>query len=472
VIADDICGLSLGAARDAIAARELSALEVTEAAIGQAERFDSEFGLFITPDYERALEAAKAADGRGAVGDLPRLHGVPITIKDNIDTAGLRTTAGARVHADRVPAEDATVVSRLLAAGAISLGKTNMHEMALGGTSDNPHYGPVHNPWAPGFIPGGSSGGSAAAVSLQVGYASLGTDSGGSVRMPAHFCGQVGLKQTHGAVSLKGCMPTGTGHTDHIGVHARSVADAREVFSVMAGYDPLDAHSSSRPLVPFERAVDPAALRIGVPREYFWDNLDPEVDSVCRAALLAMERQGASLVDVPFATGALLPLARAAGMAEGFIYHEPYLKSRLLDYGEDIRYRLLAGEFVLAHDYIRAMRVRRLVQEEMARLLATIDVLAMPTVPVPAFPIPSLSGGAGTPPNVMVMLQNTMVFNQTGHPAISIPAGHTAAGLPVGLMLAATAFHDYRLLAAAEAFEAVLGVTVVPPILRKTEVAA
>jgi aspartyl-tRNA(Asn)/glutamyl-tRNA(Gln) amidotransferase subunit A len=289
--------------------------------------------------------------------------------------------------------------------------------------------------------------------------------------MPAHYCGQVGLKQTHGSVSLKGCMPTGTGHTDHIGVHARNVGDAREMLAVMAGYDPLDAHSSSKPLVPFEGPVEPHTLCIGVPRDYFWDNIDPGVDAVCRAALLAMERAGATLVEVPVTTAGLIPLARAAGMAEGFVYHQPYLEARPQDYGADIRYRLMAGEFVLAHDYIRAMRVRRLVQQDMTALLDTVDVLAVPTVPVPAFPIPSLSPEAA-PPDVMVTIQNTMVFNQTGHPAISIPAGFTPAGLPVGLMLAATAFDDYRLLATAEAFEQVLAVPVVPPILQRAEVGA
>jgi aspartyl-tRNA(Asn)/glutamyl-tRNA(Gln) amidotransferase subunit A len=400
------------------------------------------------------------------------LHGVPITIKDNIDTAGVRTTAGALVHVDRVPEADAAVVARLKAAGPISLGKTNMHEMALGGTSDNPHFGPVRNPWAPDLIPGGSSGGSAAAVSLRIGYASLGTDSGGSVRMPAHFCGQVGLKQTHGSVSLRGCMPTGTGHTDHIGVHARCVADARAMFDVMHGHDPADPHSSPHGLAPYDPLNSLEAVRVGIPETYFWEMLDPAVEAVCRTAVATMEAAGATLVPVSLESAPWIPLLRAAGMAESFIYHEPYLRERPEAYGADIRPRLLAGQFVLAHDYVRAMRVRRIVTEEVSRLLAGVDVLAMPAVPLTAYPIPSLAGGAGAPADPMRMLRNTMVFNQTGHPAVSIPAGLTPPGLPVGLQLAAAAFEDYRLLAIAEACEAVLAFDPTPPLLRVTEVAA
>jgi len=233
----DMRALSLVQVRDAIAAGELTSESVTAACIEQAHRFDSEYALFITLTAEEALVEARRADAARASGKpLGPLHGVPITLKDNLDTAGVRTTAGAKVFHDRVPTTDATVVAKLKAAGAISLGKTNMHEMALGGTSTNPHYGAVRNPWDATRIPGGSSGGAAAAQSFQMGYAGLGTDSGGSVRMPASLCGLVGLKQTHGLVSLAGCVPTGTWSTDHIGPITRSVPDAALMLSVVAAF--------------------------------------------------------------------------------------------------------------------------------------------------------------------------------------------------------------------------------------------
>jgi aspartyl-tRNA(Asn)/glutamyl-tRNA(Gln) amidotransferase subunit A len=223
---------------------------------------------------------------------------------------------------------------------------------------------------------------------------------------------------------------------------------------------------------PIEGTVEVAGLRIGIPETYFWEALDPGVETVCRRALASLEGAGASLVPVTFETAPVIKLTRAAGMAEAFVYHEPYLREHPEAYGDDIRPRLLAGQFVLAHDYVRAMRVRRMVAEEMTRVLSVVDVLAMPTVPVPAYPIPSLWGGAGMPRDPMLALRNTMVFNQTGHPAISLPAGLTEAGLPVGLQLAASSFDDFRLLAVAEAVEAVLAFSPVPPVLTEAGVPA
>ena len=234
----ELRALTLIQARDAFAAGEVTSEALVNAAVDQARQYAAEYALFITPTFDQALAAAHEADRLRTAGlPLGPLQGVPITIKDNIDTAGVRTTGGARVFADRVPTEDATVVTKLTAAGAISLGKTNMHEMALGGTTTNVHYGAARNPWDASRIPGGSSGGAAAAQSLQIGYAALGTDSGGSVRMPAAICGLVGLKQSHGLVSLRGCMPTGTWTNDHIGPLTRTVADAGLMLSLMQGYD-------------------------------------------------------------------------------------------------------------------------------------------------------------------------------------------------------------------------------------------
>lgn len=469
---DKIRALTLRQARNAIAAGDLSAVEATEAALEQAARFDSDYALFITLTPELALEQARAADAARAAGTvIGPLHGVPITVKDNIDTAGIATTAGARIFAERVPREDATVVARLKQAGAVIVGKTNLHEMAMGGTSNNPHYGAVRNPWNHACVAGGSSGGAAAAQALRIGYAALGTDSGGSVRIPAALCGVVGLKQTHGLVSLTGCVPTGTWSTDHIGPLTTSVDDAAIMLGVMQGYDPRDPDSVDRQPAPCTLDAGLRGVRVGVPENYFWEPIDSDVARLCGDVIAAMEQAGAEIVPVTLASLELLPLARVAMLAEAFLFHEPYLREHYDQYGADIRDRLLAGQYVLAHDYIRALRARRIVTDEISGLFARIDVLATPTVPVPAPPVGAESISANgttvpvTGPNGAILVRNTMPANQAGVPAISLPAGCTASGLPVGFQLVADAFEDHKLLAIAGRVEQLISFTAAPPVL-------
>ncbi len=466
----EIRALSLVSVRDAIAAGEVTAEAVVLAAIEQAGRFKTSHGLFVTYTPARALADAAAADQARAAGKpLGPLHGVPITMKDNIDVAGVRTTAGSHVLGDRVPSEDATVVAKLKAAGAIvTLGQTNMHEMAAGGTSNNPHYGAVRNPWAPGHVPGGSSGGAAACVSLLVGHAALGTDAAGSVRMPACLCGVVGLKQTHGLASLKGIVAAGNWSVDHIGPFTRTVADARLMLDVMQGFDPADPESN--PTAPFP-APFPATLkglRVGLPSNYFWEGLDSEVEKACLGVVDILRAEGAELVPLSFEQIGLLALARPAAGVDGFVFHEPYLKDHADWYGEDIRYRYLAAQYVLATDYVRALRARRLVVEELTAKFATVDVVVMPTMPHPAALI---APPPGVPQNTQAQMQNTMPFNQSGLPAISIPAGLTAAGLPIGFQIVASPFQDYKVLGVAAALEAIIGFNVTPPVLREAVVA-
>ena len=469
----ELRALTLILVRDAFAAGEVTSEAVTRAAIEQAERFDRDYALFITFMPDEALEAARAADQARAAGKpIGPLPGVPLSVKDNIDTAGIRTTGGAKIFRDRVPTEDATVVAKLKAAGASSLGKTNMHEMAMGGTSTNPHYGAVRNPWAPDRIPGGSSGGAAAAQSLQIGYAALGTDSGGSVRMPASLCGLVGLKQSHGLVSLAGCMPTGTWSTDHIGPLTRTVADASLMLSIMQGFDPRDSDSANRAPEPSKTYQTLEGITVGLPEKFFWEELDPEVERVCRHTVRVMQEFGARVLPVQVETIDLLQVSRLAMVAESFVYHEPYLRDHLEDYGEDIRYRILSGQYVLASDYVRATRVRRLFVEEMSRSLDSVDFLAMPTMPVPATPIGAkttmvdgkevaISGVGGS-----TLGRNTSPGNQAGVPAISIPVGLTESGLPIGFQLMAGAFQDLKLLEVARFMEGVIGFDTTPPVLK------
>jgi aspartyl-tRNA(Asn)/glutamyl-tRNA(Gln) amidotransferase subunit A len=473
-----IRALTLIEVSQAIASGELTSETVTAAAIEQAEHFKDEYALFITFTPEQAMEEAQAADRARAAGKLlGPLHGVPITIKDNIDTAGILTTAGAKVLKDRIPAEDATVVKKLKQAGAISLGKTNMHEMAYGGTSTNPHYGAVRNPWSPERIPGGSSGGAAACLALQIGYAALGTDAGGSVRMPASLCGQVGLKQTHGLVSLSGCVPTGSWSIDHIGPHTKTVADSALMLSLMQSYDPTDPDSALCQPEAYPVLASLNGLTVGIPENHFWENLDPQVESLCYQSVMKMQEAGAKLVSIKLETLALLAKAQVASLAESYVFHEPYITAHPEDYGEDIRYRILAGRYILATDYVRATRVRRLFIEEMSRTLDMVDVIAAPTLPIPAPPIGadsvtvkdqefSISGA-----NSWFLARNTSPANQAGVPAISIPAGLTGDGLPVGLQLMAGAFQDQKLLAIAAVVERLNAFDITPPILKMTEVA-
>lgn len=456
---DEVRRLSLIQVRDAIAAGEVTAEQATRAAIEQAERFKDSHALFVTYTPERALAGATAADKRRAAGEpLGPLHGVPITIKDNIDVAGVRTTAGSRVLADRVPSQDAAVVAKLKAAGAIvTLGQTNLHEMAMGGTSTNVHYGAVRNPWDPERIPGGSSGGAAACVSLRIGHAALGTDAGGSVRGPACLCGLVGLKQTHGLVSLRGIVAAGNWTVDHIGPLTRNVADARLLLEVLQGHDPSDPESSTRHAAPHPPLTDLQGLRVGVPETYFWEQLDGEVESVCRIAVGSMSDAGAEVVPLKLETIEHLEVARQATLAvDGLVFHEPYLTAHPEQYGEELRHRLMASQYVLATDYVRAQRVRRLWTEECSRVLRSVDILAMPARSAPAHRIgePSTSS------------RNTSPFNQAGVPAITIPAGLTSGGLPVGLQLVAPAFQDYKLLAVAEMVEGLLAFDTTPPVLK------
>jgi aspartyl-tRNA(Asn)/glutamyl-tRNA(Gln) amidotransferase subunit A len=451
-----VAELPLVEVRRVLADGELSAAEVTEAALSRAERF-AEHNLFITALPERAREAAAAADRAWADGGpLGPLHGVPITVKDNIDIAGLPTTAGSPVFADRIAAADAPVVSRLRAAGAVVLGKTNMHELALGGTSINPFYGTVPNPWQPEHIAGGSSGGSAAAVAFGVGYGSIGTDAAGSVRIPASCCGLVGLKPTHGLVPLRGVIPTGSEHIDHIGSLTRSVADARAMLELMAVADLHDPHSCQREAAPAPLREDLAGVRVGVPQGLFWDDLDPQVEAAARAVLHLMTGDGATMVAVPMDIGHLVPLLLYPVFVEAYVFHQPTLDAHPELYSPDLRHHLMAGHYVLAQDYIRALRARRLVIEAVRSAFNGVDVLVMPTLP--ELPLRIADAPAATAsPEIATMVRNTSVINQSGHPALSLPMGLSVEGLPMGFQIVGRAHNDHGLLAVAEAVERLLG---------------
>ncbi len=468
---EEIRALGLIEVRDRIAAGELTSVEVTEATLEQAERFGESHALFTTYAPELAREMAKAADAHQASGKpLGALHGVPIGVKDNVDIAGLPGSAATLVMKDRMPEQDATVVANLRAAGAVFFGKLNMHEMAMGGTSANAHYGAVRNPWNPVHHPGGSSGASAAAVSLQVCAAALGTDSAGSVRIPSMCCGVVGLKQSHGLVSLAGGMPTTTQHTDHIGPHTRSIADARLMLQVMAGYDPTDPNSTTHEAAPSEAVTSLAGLTVGVPEPYFWADLDPDIEARSREMVALMEQSGATIKTLSLDLTTTMIAARAAMSAEAYVYHEQMLAEHADLYSPDLRARILAGQYVLAQDYIRAIRARRMVIEAIRAAFEEVDVMVMPTLPIPPQQIDDLPGLGMTA--TMPLVRNTSPFNQSGTPAVTIPVGLTSGGLPIGFQIAAPAFEDYRMLAVAEFLEGQVAFDTTPPVLRGAAVTA
>src|SRR5262244_1296328 len=369
-----------------IKSRQVSPVELTEAALAQAERLQPSLSSFITILHDAARQQAREQEAALMRGEYRGpLHGIPIGIKDNIATANIRTTVGSKVLTDNIPAEDAEVVRRCKAAGAIIVGKENLEEFAAGATSNNPHYGAVHNPWKLDCVPGGSSGGSGANVAACVTFASLGTDLGGSVRLPANFCGVVGLKQTYGRVSQRGLLVTSF-NGDHIGPITRSVRDSALILQAIAGYDPLDPSTVPVPVPDFSALLgqELRGLKMGIPRNYYFDIIDPEVEAAVRQAITALEALGVEAREVALPTMQYAGALRIAGMADSVVTHEPYLKTHRHDYGPTVLYRTLAGQFVLGRDYSKALKVQRLIKEEYARVLQDVDFLVTPTAPIAA----------------------------------------------------------------------------------------
>jgi aspartyl-tRNA(Asn)/glutamyl-tRNA(Gln) amidotransferase subunit A len=446
-----------------IRARQVSPVELTEAALAQAERLQPSLGSFITILHDTARQQAREQEAALMRGEYRGpLHGIPIGIKDNIATAGIRTTVGSQVLADNVPTEDAEVVRRCKDAGAIILGKENLEEFAAGPTSNNPHYGAVHNPWKLDCVPGGSSGGSGANVAACVTFASLGTDLGGSVRLPGTFCGVVGLKQTFGRVSQRGLLVTSF-NGDHIGPLTRSVRDSALMLQVIAGYDPLEPSTVPVPVADYTAQLGQAlrGLKMGMPTQHYFELLDPEVETAVRQAIAALEGLGVELREVSLPMMQYVGILRITGMADSVVTHEPFLATHRQNYGPDVLYRTLAGQFVLARDYAKAMKVQRLIKEEHARVLQEVDILVTPTAPVPAPPIGAQTvtlGGTAhrvRGPGSGVISKNTSPSNATGLPAITVPCGFSAARLPIGLQLIGRPFEEALLFQVAHAYEAV-----------------
>lgn len=455
--------LTISALAPLIKERRVSPVELTEAALARADRLQPRLNSFITILHDEATREAKKQEAALARGEhIGPLQGIPIGIKDNIATAGIRTTVGSKVLSDNVPDTDAEVVRLCKMAGAIVIGKENLEEFAAGSTSNNPHYGAVHNPWDLDRIPGGSSGGGGANVAAAVTFASLGTDLGGSVRGPAHFCGVVGMKQTYGRVSQRGLLGTSF-NGDHIGPLTRSVRDSALLLQAIAGYDPLDPSTVPVPVPDYLAGLETGlhGLKMGIPTDHYFDLLAPEVEELVRASIAAMEELGAETREVSLPSMKYAGALRIAAMADSVVAHEPYIKASREDYGPKVLYRTLAGQFVLGRDYSKALKVQRIIKEEYAAVLQDVDFLATPTGVTPAWRIDEESvtlGGNEYPvrgPGAGATARNTSPSNSTGLPAISVPCGFTGAGLPVGLQLIGRPFEEALLFRAAHGYEAV-----------------
>ncbi len=430
--------------------RQLSPLELTETCLRRIEALEPALNSFITVTAEMALAEARRAQEELAAGkSRGPLHGVPVAVKDLFFTAGVRTTAGSRVLADFVPQEDATAVARLRRAGAIVLGKLNMHEFAFGTTSVNPHYGPVRNPWDTGRVAGGSSGGSASAVAAGECLAALGTDTGGSVRIPAALCGITGLKPTYGRVSVHGAVPLAWS-LDHVGPMCRTAEDCALVLAAIAGHDDRDRTTADVPVPDYPSLLDGGArgLRIGVPREHFFEQVDEEVAGAVSAALEVLAELGAEIEEVSLPYGEMAPLLAASIMLpEALAYHLPWLRERPGDYGPDTLQRLGAAALYPAALYVQAQRQRQVLVESWREVWQRVDLVATPTTPVVAPTVEEAARWA------LVLNRNTNAFNVSGQPAISLPCGFSSHGLPIGLQLVGRWWDEATVLRTAHAYQ-------------------
>lgn len=421
-------------------------MELLDVVLRRVARLNPHLNAFITV-LDRSREQALALQEELARGQARGpLHGIPVSIKDLIFTRGVRTTGGSRVFRHQRAEEDAAVVVRLREAGAVLMGKTNLHECAFGVTSNNPHFGPVRNPWDPERIPGGSSGGSGAAVAAGLGFASLGTDTRGSIRIPAAACGIVGLKPTYGRVSTRGVI-TLSWSLDHVGPMTRSTEDAALVLQAVAGYDPDDPTSADRPVADYPAAIEKSlkGLRLGICRPYFFEGVDSEIRAAVEKAVQVLQAAGMELreVTIPHLSEAL-QVSTHLQRAEATAYHQDHLTTRPGEYGEEVRKKLESGWSISAVDYLNAQWSRQVLKQEFSAVFEEVDCLIAPTLP--GLPprlgeeFVSIDGEQEEIGQAYVRLNAPQ--NLTGFPALALPCGFSRHGLPIGMQLVADAFRE------------------------------
>ena len=432
--------------------RQVSPVELTRNCLAQIEQLNAELNAFITVTADSALDQACKAEAEIQQGNWRGpLHGVPLALKDLIDIAGVRTTAASAVFKDRIPTGDAEVVRRLKNAGAVLLGKQNLHEFAYGGSSVISYYGAVHNPWDLACISGGSSGGSAAAVAAGLCYGAIGTDTAGSVREPAALCGVVGLKPTYGRVSSHGVIPL-SWSLDHAGPITKTVSDAAVILQAIAGHDASDPNSAATPVPDYLAGLQdaPKAVRIGVPRKFFCEDLHPEVGSAMEQALSVLERVAADIreIDLP------VPTDRTLQSAESYAYHAEFVARTPELYQPETLRRIRTGEGISAAEVEERRRELKTVRHEISSVFQNVDFLVTPTTPIPAPALAELTQNTERlRAREILLLRNTRPGNVWGLPAISFPCGFTNAGLPIGLQIIGAHWAEAKVLQLAYAYE-------------------
>ena len=477
----DLTSLTISGLSEKLLKKEVSSVEATKAYLDRIERVDGKIHAFLTVTADEALKSAEEADRRISSGENKNpLNGIPISVKDIFCTKGIKTTCASKILGNFVPPYDATVVARLKEAGAVILGKNNMDEFAMGSSTENSAFGPTRNPWDTSRVPGGSSGGSAASVAAAECVASVGTDTGGSIRQPASCCGVVGLKPTYGRVSRFGMIAFASS-LDQAGPFTRTVRDAAIMLGAIAGHDPKDSTSINTPVPDYASTLEDGVkgMRIGIPKEYFIEGVDAEVDASVKAALAELEKQGAHLVPVSLphteyavavyylvATAeASSNLARYDGVKYGLRVDETgnlldmYRKTRDAGFGDEVKRRIMLGTYSLSAGYYdayykKASQVRTLIKNDFDSAFASCDVIATPTAPTAAFRF----GERVADPLTMYLSDIfTISCNLAGIPGISVPCGLTKDGLPIGLQLLGRTLDEATVLRAARAYERASG---------------
>ncbi|WP_347957144.1 amidase [Gordonia aichiensis] len=449
-MADELLTKTAVEVGELIRTREVSPVEVTQRLLDHAHELNGQVNAYISFRDEQALaEAAKAEEEIVAGDHRGPLHGVPMALKDNLYVAGEVTTMASKIHGDFVSADDATVVGRLREAGVVLTGKLNMHEYAWGIDNNSPHFGAVHNPWNLDKVPGGSSGGSGAAVASDMSFSTLGTDTAGSIRIPSSACGLVGLKPTHGRVAKFGCYPLAW-TLDHIGPMAKTVDDAAAMLQAIAGFDRRDPTSVDVPVGDYRGALtgDPTGLVIGVEEDYYFRDVDTEVERLVRARIDDLVSRGARVEKVSIPALKYSEWTElAVSLSEASAIHHRDLQTRPEDFGADIRFLFYLGELFSSVDYLQAQQVRRQIKHDFAAALSGVDVLIAPTLPVMAPDIGSAVADLNGDPVDLVdnFIRYTGPSNLTGLPAMTVPAG-LDDGLPVGVQIIGKAFDEETVL--------------------------
>jgi aspartyl-tRNA(Asn)/glutamyl-tRNA(Gln) amidotransferase subunit A len=446
--------LGLSEASQLVRSKKVSPVELTRECLSRIQRLNPKLNAFITVTADSALAEARQAEAEIQHDRWKGpLHGIPIALKDLVDTAGVRTTAASGLFKDRIPTQDAEIVRRLKASGAVFLGTLNLHEFAYGASSVISYFGPVHNPWDIGYSPGGSSGGSAAAVAAQLCYGAIGSDTGGSIRIPAAYCGIVGLKPTYGRVSTRGVIPL-SWSLDHLGPMTRSVTDAALMLRTIAGYDPGDTNSTDSPVADYAGTLEAKAssFRIGIPRAHFYDGLHPEIQAAMDTALSVIGKLTSSQhgIEIPAVNDTAILILKA----EAYAYHRDYVtKTPELYHAETLK-RIRSGEGISTADYISARRELDQFRRSVPKVFDAADLIVTPTTPVPPFTISELLADMDhLRAKELLTTSNTRPFNLLGLPTISVPCGFTRAGLPIGMQITGPAGGEATVVRLAYAYE-------------------